>query len=248
MTMTRKVINFAHRGASGVCPENTMAAFRHALELGATGIETDVQRTQDGHLVLIHDESLERTTGCPLDVKDITQEELNKLDAGSWFDEKFRGERVPMLDELLELAQSSDTIINLELKNSVHLYPGMEEEVIAAVKRFGLEERVILSSFNHESLALCAQIAPEIKTGALYIEIMVRPSEYATQFGVTALHAYKQVVTPEAVSEALALGVVYHPWTVNEPEEMERLLEAGVNGIITDYPDRLAHILAVHSS
>ncbi|MBO3287236.1 glycerophosphodiester phosphodiesterase [Paenibacillus sp. FSL M8-0228] len=249
MTVTEKVINFAHRGASGVCPENTMAAFRHALELGATGIETDVQRTQDGHLVLIHDESLERTTGCSLDVRDITLEELNKLDAGGWFGEKFRGERVPMLDELLELAQSSsNTIINLELKNSIYLYPGMEEEVIAAVKRFGLEQQVIISSFNHESLALCAQLAPEIKTGALYIEIMVRPSEYATQFGVTALHAYKQVVTPEAVSEALALGVVYHPWTVNEPEEMKRLLEAGVNGIITDYPDRLAHLLAVRSS
>ncbi|MGM1022652.1 MAG: glycerophosphodiester phosphodiesterase [Bacillota bacterium] len=248
MTVTEKVINFAHRGASGVCPENTMPAFRHALELGATGIETDVQRTQDGHLVLIHDESLERTTGCALDVRDITLEELNTLDAGDWFDEKFRGERVPLLDELLELAQSSDAIINLELKNSIYLYPGMEEEVIAAVRRFRLEQRVIISSFNHESLALCAQLAPEIRTGALYIEIMVRPAEYASRFGVTALHAYKQVVTPEAVSEALALGVVYHPWTVNEPEEMKRLLEAGVNGIITDYPDRLAHLLAVRSS
>lgn len=248
MTVTGKVINFAHRGASGVCPENTMAAFRHALELGATGIETDVQRTRNGHLVLIHDESLERTTGSPLDVRDITLEELNTLDAGGWFDEKFRGERVPLLDELLELAQSSDAIINLELKNSIYLYPGMEEEVIAAVRRFGLEERVIISSFNHESLALCAQLAPEIKTGALYIEIMVRPSEYARQFGVTALHAYKHSVTPEGVSEALVAGMVYRPWTVNEPEEMQRLLEAGVSGIITDYPDRLAHLLAVRSS
>ncbi|WP_226000310.1 glycerophosphodiester phosphodiesterase [Paenibacillus sp. BJ-4] len=248
MTVTEKVINFAHRGASGVCPENTMAAFRHALELGATGIETDVQRTKDGHLVLIHDESLERTTGSPLDVRDITLQELNTLDAGSWFGDKFRGERVPLLDELLELAQSTDTVINIELKNSIYRYPGMEEEVIAAVKRFGLEERVVLSSFNHESLALCAQLAPEIRTGALYVEIMVRPSEYAAQFGVTALHAHKNAVTPEAVAEALAVGVVYHPWTVNEPEEMKRLLEAGVSGIITDYPDRLAHILAVHSS
>ncbi|WP_025720160.1 glycerophosphodiester phosphodiesterase [Paenibacillus sp. 1-18] len=248
MTVTEKVINFAHRGASGVCPENTLAAFRHALELGATGIETDVQRTKDGRLVLIHDESLERTTGSPLDVRDITLQELNTLDAGGWFGEKFRGERVPLLDELLELAQSSDTVINIELKNSIYRYPGMEEEVIAAVKRFGLEERVILSSFNHESLALCAQLAPETRTGALYVEIMVRPLEYAAQFGVTALHAHKNAVTPEAVSEALAIGVVYHPWTVNEPEEMKRLLEAGVSGIITDYPDRLAHILAVHSS
>ncbi|MET3211426.1 UNVERIFIED_CONTAM: glycerophosphoryl diester phosphodiesterase [Paenibacillus sp. PvR008] len=248
MTVTGKVINFAHRGASGVCPENTMVAFRHALELGATGIETDVQRTRNGHLVLIHDESLERTTGSPLDVRDITLEELNTLDAGGWFDEKFRGERVPLLDELLELAQSSDAIINLELKNSIYLYPGMEEEVIAAVRRFELEERVIISSFNHESLALCAQLAPEIKTGALYIEIMVRPSEYAGQFGVTALHAYKHSVTPEGVSEALAAGMVYHPWTVNEPEEMQQLLEAGVSGIITDYPDRLAHLLADRSS
>lgn len=135
-------------------------------------------------------------------------------------------------------------MINLELKNSIYRYPGIEEEVIAAVKRFGLEERVILSSFNHESLALCAQIAPEIRTGVLYIEVMV----HASQFGATALHAYKHAVTPEAVSEALAVGVVNHPWTVNEPEEMKRLLEAGVSGMITDCPDRLLHILSARSS
>ncbi|MFD0869455.1 MULTISPECIES: glycerophosphodiester phosphodiesterase [Paenibacillus] len=239
----KAVLNIAHRGASGYCPENTMAAFERCIELGATAIETDVQMTADGRLVLIHDESLQRTTGLPKLVKDVTGDELWELDAGSWFSPAFKGERVPTLEDLFELVKSRSLQVNLELKNGVVQYPGIEEAVIEATRRFGMSDRVILSSFNHYSLAHCKRLAPEIRTGILYMEGLYEPWEYAARFGASALHAYHYAVIPEWVSQAAARGMAYHPFTVNEPAEMRRLIQAGVAGIITDYPDRLAELL-----
>ncbi|UNK16778.1 glycerophosphodiester phosphodiesterase [Paenibacillus sp. N3/727] len=238
-----QIINFAHRGASGVCPENTMSAFRKALELGATGIETDVQMTKDGKLILIHDETVLRTTGEQGFVKDYTFEEIQKLDAGSWFSEEFRGERLPALEELLELTKDRGTIVNIELKNGSIQYPELEEKVIASIRSFGMEDRVVISSFNHYSLVKCKSIAPEIRTGILYVEGLYKAWEYGQSVGADALHALKYAVLPEWVEEAKACGIVYHPWTVNEPEEMKRLIAAKVAGIITDYPDRLDGLL-----
>lgn len=238
-----QIINFAHRGASAYCPENTMASFRKALELGATGIETDVQRTMDGRLVLIHDESLERTTGDKRLVKDVSFEELSALDAGTWFESSFACEGIPALEELLELVKDKETIVNLELKNGVVLYPGIEEQLIEAVRKYGLSDRVVISSFNHYSLAICKQLAPEIKTGILYMEGLYRPWDYAATLHADGLHAFKYAVLPEWVEEATAQGIAYHPFTVNDVREMERLIGFGVSGIITDYPDRLHALL-----
>lgn len=238
-----QVINFAHRGAAGHCPENTMIAFRRALELGANGIETDVQMTKDGHLVLIHNETLQHTTGSPEWVKDVTLAELSSKEAGSWFHEDFRGEKIPTLEQLLELVKPLDTIINLELKNGLVRYPGLERKVIEMVRRFGLAERVIISSFNHYSLVECKQIASEIRTGILYMEGLYEPWNYAKRIGADALHAFQYVVIPELVAAASEHGMPYHPFTINEQSEMKALIQAGVAGIITDYPDRLAELL-----
>lgn len=233
-------INFAHRGASGYCPENTMAAFAKALKLGATGIETDVQMTKDGKLVLIHDETLTRTAGLQQFVKDTPYAAIAELDAGSWFHASFASERVPLLEQLLDLVKDGDTVINLELKNGIVLYEGLEKKVIEMVRAYDRADRVIISSFNHYSLALCKQLAPEIRTGVLYMEGLYRPWEYAKTLQASALHANKYAVLPEWVAEAAENGIAYHPFTVNDPAEMARLLDAGVAGIITDYPDKLA--------
>ncbi|WP_136606465.1 glycerophosphodiester phosphodiesterase [Paenibacillus dokdonensis] len=237
------VINFAHRGSSKICPENTMAAFKKALEQGATGIETDVQLTKDGQMVLIHDETLERTTSGTGWVKDHTLHELKDLDAGSKFDPAFQDEQIPLLDELLELVKDSGTIINIELKNGVILYEGLEQKVIERVRDFKMSDRVIISSFNHYSLFLCKKLAPEIRTGILYMEGLYEPWEYAKTLQADALHAYHYAVLPEFVAGAKAAGKAYHPFTVNDVKEMQRLLQAGVDGIITDYPDQLAALL-----
>lgn len=236
-------IVFAHRGASGYCPENTMAAFNKALELGATGIETDVQRTKDGRLVLIHDESLKRTTGVNQLVKDVTYEDLAILDAGTWFHSDFSEEHIPSLEQLLHLTKERNTILNLELKNGLVPYTGMEEEVIQAVRKFDMSHCVIISSFNHYSLVLSKKLAPEIKTGILYMEGLYRPWDYAASIQADALHAYKYAVLPDWVKEAYEHGISYHPFTVNEEGEMERMLQYGVSGIITDYPDKLLAVL-----
>ncbi|AOZ93442.1 glycerophosphodiester phosphodiesterase [Paenibacillus crassostreae] len=240
----KKIINFAHRGASAVCPENTMVSFIKSLELGATGIETDVQMTNDGQLVLIHDEAINRTTNGKGYIKDMTYDEISKLDAGSWFGESFAGEHIPTLVELLELLREGDTILNIELKNGIFMYPGMEDKVINLVRQYGMAERVVLSSFNHYSLAYCKSIAPEIRTGVLYMEGLYRPWDYASSVGADALHAIHFAVLPEFVADAKKHGIDYHPFTVNDADRMKFLIEAGVSGIITDYPDILAELLS----
>ncbi|NIK79604.1 glycerophosphoryl diester phosphodiesterase [Paenibacillus castaneae] len=239
----KALINFAHRGASAYCPENTMAAFSKALQLGATGIETDIQLTKDGQIIIIHDESLVRTAGLDQLVKDTDYAQLQKLDAGSWFGPEFLNERIPTLEQLLELIKPTDVILNIELKNGVIQYPDIEQKTIDLVRAYQMTERVIISSFNHYSLKLCKQLAPEIRTGILYMEGIYRPWDYAATLEADALHAFKYAVTAEWTAEAAAHGIAYHPFTVNETAEMERLIDAGVAGIITDYPDRLAHIL-----
>ncbi|UQZ35144.1 hypothetical protein C2I18_17395 [Paenibacillus sp. PK3_47] len=238
------IINFAHRGASAVCPENTMAAFRKSLELGATGIETDVQMTRDGGLVLIHDEKVDRTSNGKGYLKDQTLAEVRQLDAGSWFGPEFKVEPFPTLEELLDLLKDRDTVLNIELKNGVFMYPGMEEKVIAAVRKYGMSDRVILSSFNHYSLAHCKTLAPEIRTGILYGDGLYRPWDYAKSLTADALHAYLPTVRPGFVSEAAQNGIAYHPWTVNDPAQMQALIDMQVSGIITDHPDVLAGLLA----
>jgi glycerophosphoryl diester phosphodiesterase len=221
-----------------------MASFSRALELGATGIETDVQLTKDGVIVILHDESLARTTGSHQLVKDMDYADLKTLDAGSWFDAASQEERIPTLEQLLELIKHTDTILNIEIKNGIVLYPEIEHKVIETVRAFQLSERVIISSFNHYSLVQCKRLAPEIRTGVLYMEGLYRPWDYAATLQADALHPYKYAVTPEWIADAAAHGIVYHPFTVNEPQEMELLIDAGAAGIITDYPDRLAEVLA----
>lgn len=236
-------IIFAHRGASGTRPENTMAAFRRAVELGATGIETDAQLSADGEPVLIHDETLSRTAGASGWVGDKTYAELRSLDAGSWYHPEFMGEPIPHLTELLQLGKDTGTVLNIELKNTIRAYPGLEEKVVQAVREYGLESQTILSSFNHYSLALCKKLAPEIRTGVLYMEGLYRPWDYAKTLGADALHAYDPAVTADWVREALEAGVDYHPFTVNDEARLNALIEMGTAGIITDHPDRAVRLL-----
>ncbi|WP_339235809.1 glycerophosphodiester phosphodiesterase [Paenibacillus sp. FSL R5-0517] len=241
----RNVEIIAHRGASAVCPENTMSAFERSLELGATGIETDVQMTSDGRLVLIHDETLSRTGGAEGWVKDTSYDQLRTRDAGSWFHADFAGERIPSLEELFKLVQGKGTLLNLELKNGIVSYKGMEEKVIQAIRDWNLEQQVVLSSFNHASLVRCKRLAPEIRTALLYMEKLYRPYDYAAKLEASGLHPYKLAVTQQDVSATLAHGIVTYPFTVNDPAEMQAMIDMGVQGIITDAPDVLASLIKV---
>lgn len=237
------MINYAHRGASNECPENTMVAFERALQLGATGIETDVHMTADGELILIHDDTLDRTTNGSGPVGQFDYQTLSKLDAGAWHSDAYAGQRIPRLQDVLELAASQNIWLNLELKYGSYVYPGIEEKLIRQVKQASYEERVVISSFDHYALARCHELDQNMMTGILYVEALYEPWKYAATVGARALHASKQVMLPTFVAEAHQHGCLVNVWTVNDEVEMRNLIQAGVDGIITDVPDKLAALL-----
>ncbi len=243
MSKLRKVKVYAHRGASGACPENTMAAFRKAVELGVDGVETDVQLTRDGIPVLIHDEVLARTTGAAGMVADKTYAELQQLDAGAWFSPEFQGTRIPRLEELLEMATMSGIDLNIEIKSGVVLYPDIEKIVVQLIRQYAWCERTIISSFNHFSLVDCKKQAPEIRTGILYTAGLVDPWIYAQHVQADALHPLFYGVRPELVQGAHHAGIAVNPWTVDNPAHIAAMLKSGVDGIITNHPERVLEVL-----
>ncbi|MET3576949.1 glycerophosphodiester phosphodiesterase [Bhargavaea ullalensis] len=231
---------FAHRGASGSCPENTMAAFRKTAGLAITGVEFDVHLTADGEPVVIHDETVDRTTDGNGMVKDLTLSEIKKLDAGSWFSREFEGERIPTLMEVLALFEHTPHRLNIELKSDVFPYPGMREKVIAAVREFGLEQRVILSSFDHETIREAKREAPEIETGVLFMEILADGPGYAASIGGDALHSAIPYAVRESGQRAAAEGAVIRVFTVNSREHAEMVRRSGARAIFTDHPEEMA--------
>jgi glycerophosphoryl diester phosphodiesterase len=229
---------FAHRGASGYAPENTMAAFQKALEMGADGIELDVHLSKDGHLIVCHDETLQRTTNGMGWIKDLTLEEIRQYDGGSWFGKVYQGEKVPLLEEVLDLIQPTKVLLNVEIKNGIVIYPGIERRVINLIRRYALEERTIISSFYHHSLVASKRIDPLIKTGVLYAVGWFEPWKYARKIQADALHPAYHNIDAAFVEACITYGVEINTYTVNEETDIKRLAEMGVTGIITNYPDR----------
>jgi len=238
------MINYAHRGASGYFPENTMLAFQEGVKMGATGLETDVQMTKDGVLILIHDETLNRTTNGKGFVKDYTYQEIAELDAGSWYKRSFRGEKIPTLRELLEFVKDKNIMLNLELKNTLIPYHGMEELVLQLIKEYKVEKKIIISSFNHYSIVKVKKLNNKIKTAILYTEGLFHPERYAKYVGANAIHPYYLAINEEIVKEVKKEKILINPFTVNKEEDMLNLIKMGVDGIITNYPDILHKLLS----
>jgi glycerophosphoryl diester phosphodiesterase len=233
----------AHRGFSSRAPENTMAAFKAAMVFGVDGLELDVHLSQDGELIICHDEKVDRTTDGHGLIKDFTWQELGKLDAGSWFDPRFAGEKIPRLPELLELVKGTNLLLNIELKTNIFPYLGIEEKVVRMVRDFGLVKQCIVSSFIHYSLVRVSTLAPELKTGALYDAVLFGPWNYALTFGAAALHPPFYSITPETVIQAKLNGLLVNTWTVDEPVAIKKAIAAQVDGIITNRPDLVRDIL-----
>jgi glycerophosphoryl diester phosphodiesterase len=230
----------AHRGASGTCPENTLAAFRRAAELGAPMIELDVQLTADDEVVVIHDFTLERTTDGVGPVRHQSIDQIRRLDAGAWFGPAFRGERVPTLAEVL---QAFPRAVNVELKPCGD--DGLEPRALAIVERAGAIDRVVFSSFDGralERLRVCSVAA----TLAVLWEYEPIPEAVrrAERVDARALHVRKEAATSEAIAIAGAAGLPVRVWTVNAPDEFNRVVAAGAEGIFTDHPERFLHPVA----
>lgn len=227
---------WAHRGASGYAPENTLPAFELALEQGADAFEFDVQLTRDDEVVVIHDETLERTTDGNGWVADHSLEDLRKLDA-SFGHEKFAGARIPTLVEVFELVRDTGTTLNIELKNSRMAYKGLEERVLALVEAHDMAHRVVVSSFNHYSLRHLVGLGTQVALGALYSEPLWKPWQYAAKLGATALHPSLAATRRKIVQKSHEHGLAVHVWTVNEPDDLKRMVALDVDAVITNYPN-----------
>ncbi|MDS0527737.1 glycerophosphodiester phosphodiesterase [Clostridium sp. SHJSY1] len=233
-----KILNIAHRGYSGKFDENTMLAFEKSIEYNADGIETDVQMSKDGFLVLIHDETLDRTIDGKGYVKDYTLAELKRFKTKN-------GEEIPTLKELLELVSKSNLkVLNLELKNSILPYEGLEEKVLDMIKEYNLKERIIISSFNHLSLSKIRKFDKEIKLGALTSSTLANVPEYLWQISVECYHPFfPSILNEEYIKEIKNAGIMVNPYTVNMEEHMKMVIKAGVDSIITNEVETLNKIL-----
>jgi len=228
----------AHRGASAYAPENTMAAFRKALDMKADGIELDVHLTKDNHIVVIHDGNVDRTSNGSGIIADMTLKELRQLDFGSWFSEEFGGEKIPTLEEVLDLLKGWNGLLNIELKMvRPGLYEGLEKKVIDMVKSYNMLENTIISSFNHYSLANVKKIESNMKIGLLYSAGIYEPWNYAASLNADAIHPNYISIVPEIVESCHAHNIQVNPYTVNNPEHILYMLKAKVDGIITNVPD-----------
>ncbi len=236
---------FAHRGVSAHYPENTIAAFKAASKLPVTGIELDVHLTADGELVVIHDETIDRTSNGSGYVKDYTLQELRTFDFGLWFSTEFEGEGLPTLGEILELFIGTNHRINIEIKTDVFPYDGIEALVIKEVAAYQMTERVIISSFNHESIQIVSQIAPYIEKAALFAEILVDFNGYASRIPANAIHVSLPTAFRKSVGKALQEGAIVRVYTVNNIEYAYQLQQLGIQAIFTDDPEKIKSALAM---
>ena len=251
---TDSPLPIAHRGASAYAPENTLAAVDKAHALGITWVENDVQRTKDGELVIVHDTTLARTTNveelypdrAPWNVGDFTAKEIKKLDAGSWFDKKFKGERIPTLDEYMKRVSRNGQRLLMEMK-APELYPGIEKQTLGRLREDGwldghhLKKKLIVQSFNATSVEKVHKLKPEVKTGFLGNPAAGELEKYA-KFSdqINPRHA---AVTKDYVNAIHAVkGPHGRPlevftWTVDDAPTAVKVAKAGVDGIISNKAD-----------
>ena len=237
---------YAHRGYSGRYPENTMLAFREAAKTGAYGIELDVQCTRDGEVVIIHDETIDRTTDGTGWVKDYTLEELRKFNASkNWPEYGFQP--IPTLEEYCQWAAGEKLVTNIEIKTGVYYYDEIEEKTLAIIRKYGLTDRIIFSSFLHSSITILRKLAPEIKCGALVeYDGLHNSGYYCKKMDFQCFHPGWKCLPKEDVDSCKANGIELNVWTVNDMDVLQRLVDWEVDGLITNYPPTcLAYLKSV---
>ena len=226
-----------HRGASGYAPENTLEAFSLAMDMGANGFELDVHLSKDGELVIMHDETVDRTTNGSGQIQSFTLKELKALDASNGMP-GFEGVKIPTLEELYDLIRNTRHVVNLEIKTDQIVYPGIVEKVLKLEQKMGMEGRILYSSFNHYTLMELRKVKPDVKFGILYSDGLFEPWKYAESIGAAYIHPHwRTLLYPGLIEGSLAAGIGINTWTVNDEEIMELCLRNDI-GIITNFPDR----------
>ncbi|KNF09491.1 glycerophosphoryl diester phosphodiesterase [Gottschalkia purinilytica] len=233
----KKPLIIAHRGASAYAPENTISSFKKAIEMKSDGIELDVQMTKDNEIVVCHDEMLNRTTNGVGYIKDLTLKEIKALDAGSWYNEKYKGEKIPTLEEVFEIVKDKNILINIELKNIFIHYDGLEEKVVDLIQKKELTDNVIISSFNYPSLIEIKKINRKIKVAPLYMFKFDDLLVHAKRINSSGISMISMLIDDKFINDCKDNGFNTYFFTINDRCEMMRVLKKGVSGILTDYPD-----------
>ena len=234
-----RTLVFGHRGAKAYAPMNTIPAFELAAEQGADGVELDVHRSKDGHVVIVHDFTVDETTDGSGTVTEMTLAQLKELDAGSWFGEGFHGVRIPTLDEVFE-AVGERLLINVEIKSNMQDTDGVEQVVADVIANYEMAQRVIVSSFNPLALQRFREIMPEVPIGWLYTEDSLKSTRammQALDLQYEAEHPHHEMIDLDYMSWARGRGYRVNTWTVNDPARAAELRDLGVDAIITDNPD-----------
>lgn len=235
---------YGHRGASGYAPENTLEAFELAAKMGADGVELDVHIAKDGELVVAHDEAVDRVANGTGLICEMTTAELKKLRFNRTHPE-YENATIPTLREVFELLKPTGLNINVELKNSRILYPGLEEKCVKLADELGMTDRILYSSFNHHSLARIKAIDPNLPFGLLYEATMVESWNYAHRLGADAIHPhFSELLVPGEAAQAHALGLKVNVYTVNDEKDVRDCLNAGADILIGNYPDRALKVRA----
>ena len=232
----KKPLIWGHRGASAYAPENTLFAFQKAVEQKADGVELDIQLTKDGHIVVIHDEWIDRTSDGKGWVKDMTLAELRRFNYNRTHPE-YEHADIPTMEEVLDLLKPTDLTIDIELKTGVLYYDRLEEKTYWLAEEYGLNGRIIYSSFNHYSLQKLKTLCPDVKIGLLMGADTVRLPEDAERLHAYAVHPPEGIVTKEYVEKCHAHRLKVNTWTVDNPDRMRQLVAIGVDAFITDCPD-----------
>lgn len=232
----------AHRGACKLAPQNTIAAFEKALEFNVDGFENDVHLTKDGEIVICHNYEIDRTSNGNGKISDMTLDEIRSYDFGSYFSPEFAGEKIPTLDEFLEVSRNLE-IVNIEVKTP-EVPNDLVKKTLDRVKAFNMESQVVMSGFSKELMMQSKEICPEVRTAFLYdmssadLEaVSEEPVEFCKKYNFDILHPMLFFITPELITKCHSAGIKVNAWTVNVKEGMEQLEALGVDGIITDVPE-----------
>jgi glycerophosphoryl diester phosphodiesterase len=235
----------AHRGAAAHAPENTLVSFKTALSMGAKSVEFDIQQTQDGELVVIHDPTLGRLADVRGRVSEMAWGALKRVDVGRWFDERFEGERVPKLEAVLDLLLGKMEL-HIEIKEGGHAYPGIEEKLLELLKGRRCLDSVRISSFDHPTLFTVRELDPQVRIGYLLSSVSLKrwaaALAEATKLKALSIDISRRLATKERVQEAHQRGFEVNVYTVNDPKELRRFESYGVDAVFSDHPELSAEL------
>lgn len=233
-------LRIAHRGASGTRPEHTRGAFLRALEIGVDMIELDVHLTKDGELVVIHDHELARTTPAQGIVREHTLAELQEIDAGAWFAPDYAGETILSLDEVLAITKGKARL-NVEIKAPESDWTGVSQQLLASLGKHDSLDSTVVSCFDLGALQNLRRASSTIALGVLWAQPDLEEAwRWCAEVGAVNIHPYWRLANLESVQAAHARDLRVLVWTVNAEDDMHDMLKAGVDGIISDFPERLA--------